>query len=48
VSERIRFHLDENVKSAVGRELRRRLIDVTTTIEAGLLAQSDESQLAFI
>ncbi|MEG4861811.1 MULTISPECIES: DUF5615 family PIN-like protein [unclassified Microcoleus] len=48
MSERIRFHLDENVKSAVARELRRRLIDVTTTIEAGLLAQTDESQLAFI
>ena len=48
MSERIRFHLDENVKSAVARELRRRLIDVTTTIEAGLLARSDESQLAFI
>jgi predicted nuclease of predicted toxin-antitoxin system len=48
VSEHIRFHLDENVKSAVARELRRRGIDVTTTIEAGLLAQSDESQLAFI
>ncbi|NJM61771.1 MAG: DUF5615 family PIN-like protein [Oscillatoriales cyanobacterium RU_3_3] len=48
MSERIRFHLDENVKSAVARELRRRGIDVTTTMEAGLLAQSDESQLAFI
>ena len=48
MSERIRFHLDENVKSAVARELRRRLIDVTTTIEAGLLGQSDELQLAFI
>ena len=48
MSERIRFHLDENVKSAVARELRRRGIDVTTTIEAGLLAQSDESQLIFM
>lgn len=48
MSERIRFHLDENVKSAVARELRRRGIDVTTTIEAGLLSQSDELQLAFI
>ncbi|WP_449420403.1 DUF5615 family PIN-like protein [Phormidium nigroviride] len=48
MSERIRFHLDENVKSSVARELRRRGIDVTTTIEAGLLGQSDELQLAFI
>jgi hypothetical protein len=46
VSERIRFHLDENVKSAVARELRRRGIDVTATSEVGLLAGSDELQLA--
>ncbi|HEY9709491.1 MAG TPA: DUF5615 family PIN-like protein [Oculatellaceae cyanobacterium] len=48
MSERIRFHLDEQVKSAVARELRRRGIDVTTTFEAGLRTQSDETQLAFI
>ncbi len=48
MSERIRFHLDEQVKSAVARELRRRRIDVTTTLEAGLRTQSDEAQLAFI
>jgi hypothetical protein len=40
--------LDEQVKSAVARELRRRRIDVTTTLEAGLRTQSDEAQLAFI
>lgn len=48
MSERIRFHLDEQVKSAVARELRRRGLDVTTTLEAGLRTQSDEAQLAFI
>ena len=48
MSSRIRFHLDEQVKSAIARELRRRGIDVTTTVEAGLRTQSDEAQLAFI
>ena len=42
-----RFHLDEHVNSAIARELRRRGIDVTTTVEAKLQTQSDESQLAF-
>jgi hypothetical protein len=36
VSSRIRFHLDEQVKSLIARGLRRRDIDVTTTVEAGL------------
>lgn len=44
---KIRFHLDENVSSAVADGLRRRDIDVTTTVEAGLLKASDEVQLAF-
>ena len=48
MSSRIRFHLDEQVKSAVARELRRRGIDVKTTVEAGLRTQSDEAQLDFI
>ena len=43
----IRFHLDENVNDAVARGLRSRGIDVTTSIEADLLANSDEEQLAF-
>jgi predicted nuclease of predicted toxin-antitoxin system len=40
--------LDEQVKSVIARELRRRGIDVTTTVEAGLRIHSDEVQLAFI
>jgi uncharacterized protein with PIN domain len=40
------FHLDENVTSIVATSLRTRGIDVTTTSEAGLLAASDEEQLA--
>ncbi len=41
----IRFHLDENVDSAIAAGLRRRGIDATTTVEAGLLGSSDEEQL---
>ena len=48
MSNRIKFHLDEQVKSVIARELRRRGIDVTTTVEVGLRTQSDEAQLAFI
>lgn len=47
MSERIRFHLDENVSSAIADGLRRRGIDVATTAEAGLIGASDEMQLAF-
>jgi hypothetical protein len=43
----ISFHLDENVTSVLAASLRRRGIDVTTTGEAGLLAASDEEQLAY-
>ena len=43
----IRFHLDENIDEAIAGGLRQRGIDVTTAKEAGLLAASDEEQLAF-
>jgi uncharacterized protein with PIN domain len=43
----IRFHLDEHVNPAIADALRNRSIDVSTTIEAGLSAASDEEQLAF-
>jgi predicted nuclease of predicted toxin-antitoxin system len=48
VSERIRFHLDENVDRAIALGLRRYGIDATTTAEVGLLTRSDEMQLKFI
>jgi predicted nuclease of predicted toxin-antitoxin system len=48
VNERIRFHLDEQVDPEITVQLRRRGIDVTTTVEAGLRTQSDGLQLAFI
>lgn len=43
----IRFHLDENCNLAIADGLRRRGIDVTTTLEAGLLSAADEAQAAY-
>ncbi|MEC4816104.1 MAG: DUF5615 family PIN-like protein [Scytonema sp. PMC 1069.18] len=45
--ERIRFHLDENVDPDIALALRRAGIEVTTSQEANLLAQSDMVQLDF-
>jgi predicted nuclease of predicted toxin-antitoxin system len=47
VRERIRFHLDENMDSAIARALTRREVDVTTTTDADLRTRSDESQFGF-
>jgi predicted nuclease of predicted toxin-antitoxin system len=47
MTDRIRFHLDENVSNAIAVALRRMDIDVSTTAEASLLGQSDEAQLEF-
>ena len=38
----IPFHLDENVSRAIAVGLRRHGVDVTTTLEAGLLDAIDE------
>ncbi len=43
----IRFHLDENVPSAIAEGLWRRGINATTTPQAGLLGANDEKQLDF-
>lgn len=48
MSDRIRFHLDENVDSDIAKALRRLGVDVTTTAEMGLIGQPDEAQLAFV
>ena len=42
-----RLHLDEHVSRAIAIGLRRRGIDVTTTLEAGLCSASDEEQLQY-
>jgi predicted nuclease of predicted toxin-antitoxin system len=47
MADRIRFHLDEHVDPAIAAALRRAGIDVTTTIQAGLRTQDDESHLRF-
>lgn len=47
MSERIRFHLDEQVDPDIARALRQHGIDVTTTIDAGLRTVGDEQQLDF-
>ncbi|MCL4204180.1 MAG: DUF5615 family PIN-like protein [Pirellulaceae bacterium] len=43
----IRYHLDEHLDPAIAAGLRRRGVDVTTTVEAGLSGASDFEQLAF-
>jgi predicted nuclease of predicted toxin-antitoxin system len=43
----LRFHLDEHVSPAVVTGLRLRGVDVTTTVEAGLLSASDGEHLEF-
>jgi predicted nuclease of predicted toxin-antitoxin system len=48
MADRIRFHLDENVNSAVAAALRRVGADVSTTASAGLIGRSDLEQLAFV
>lgn len=44
----IRYHLDEHLDPAIAVGLRRRGVDVTTTIEVGLSGASDLDQLAFV
>ena len=43
----MRFHLDEHLPHAIAEGLRRRGIDVTTTVEAGLRGASDDVHLAY-
>lgn len=47
MSDRLRFHLDEHIPPLVAVALRRRGIDVTTSIEAGLRAADDLAHLKF-
>jgi predicted nuclease of predicted toxin-antitoxin system len=48
VADKIRFHLDEHIPHAIAKGLRQRGIDVTTTVEANLRTQSDDSQMAYL
>lgn len=47
MTDRIRFHLDENVDPAIADGLVRRGVDVTTSQEAALLNSSDDRQIEF-
>ena len=42
----IKYYTDEHIPSAVVAGLRRRGINVLTTVEAGMLGATDEAQLA--
>lgn len=43
----LKFHLDENVDSAIADGLRRRDIDVTMPVNVHLIGATDEQHLAF-
>jgi predicted nuclease of predicted toxin-antitoxin system len=43
----IRYHLDEHVDAAIALGLRRRGIDVSTTVDAGLRSARDADHVAF-
>ena len=43
----IRYHLDESVRTAIAVGLRSHGVDVTTTVEAGLLGAADEDHIAY-
>lgn len=47
MSERIRFHLDENVNPVIAVALRQHGIDVSTTVGAGLRSSNDFEQLTY-
>lgn len=45
--QHIRYHCDENVSNAIIAGLRRRGIDVSTTVEAQLMRANDPTQIDF-
>ena len=47
MNEPLKFYLDEHVHPAVADGLRRRSIDVVTTLEAGMLGATDPEHLEF-
>lgn len=48
MSERIRFHLDENVDPDIALAVRSQGIDITTTFDLNMAGKSDDEQLAFV
>lgn len=47
MASKIKYHLDEHVDHAIARALRSRGIDVSTSVEMGLISASDEEQLEY-
>jgi len=47
MANRLQFHLDEHIPVAVAEGLRRRGVNVTTTVEEGLLSSTDRDQLEY-
>ena len=47
MTERIRYHLDENVDPAIAKGLRRRGVNVSISHETGLLKAADEQQIIY-
>lgn len=47
MSQKIAFHLDEHIDSAIAEGLRRRGIDVTMSTDVGLRGAPDEEHLDF-
>lgn len=47
MSDPIRFHLDEHIAPEIAHALRRRGVDVTTTIQTALRTTKDPQQVAF-
>jgi len=47
MSRTIRFHLDEHCDPAIAAGLRLQGVDVTSTVEAGLLHARDEEHIAY-
>ena len=43
----VSFHLDEHIPPALANALRHRGIDVTTTVDSGLVGAADRDHLAF-
>jgi predicted nuclease of predicted toxin-antitoxin system len=43
----IRFHLDQHITRKIAAALRKRGIDVTTTVEAGLEGAEDSAHIAY-
>jgi hypothetical protein len=44
----IRFHLDEHVDPSISDGLKRRGIDVTTTVDAGLVWETDKRHAEYV